>query len=185
MANPVDTGLAETWITDRLPADTLAPKSGNTGTFDRWLTDRLTFGWYTEKVTATVSSSVTADAVSLRVASVSILADATVLVVEAASFTVDACIERVQSDSIAASGTVRTEIAGIFAADAKLVRSVTGSIVASGAIRFVSTATIVVDAYLLIGTVVGTLSADAVVLGVLSVEVSVRIQSTPTVVVAI
>lgn len=59
MANPVDTGKAETWITDRLPADTIAPKSGNTGTFDRWFTDRLTFAWYTE-VAAAASVEVTA-----------------------------------------------------------------------------------------------------------------------------
>lgn len=52
MANPVNPGTFENWITDRQPFSTVAPKSGDTGTFDAWLTDRQQFQDYVEAAAA-------------------------------------------------------------------------------------------------------------------------------------
>lgn len=41
MANPVDAGTFEAWITDRISFVTVRGKSPSTGVFENWLTDRL------------------------------------------------------------------------------------------------------------------------------------------------
>ena len=48
MANPQNPGTFDSCLTDRIPLQTIAGKSGSTGDFDRWYTDRLAIDVYVE-----------------------------------------------------------------------------------------------------------------------------------------
>ena len=57
MANPLDPGTFDIFITDRITFATAPPASGDTGDFEKWITDRIYWEDYVEAEAAPTGRS--------------------------------------------------------------------------------------------------------------------------------